>query len=70
MESMQENYLAKLLNGDLNDEDLKEFKKSEEYPLYKRIVDATTDLEAPIFDSETAYSALRNRLELKDSKIV
>ncbi|HDZ14944.1 hypothetical protein LCGC14_0703320 [marine sediment metagenome] len=67
---MQENYLAKWLNGDLNEEELKEFKNSEEYPTYKRIVDATTDLKAPIFDSETSYSAVRNRLELNGSKIV
>ncbi|MGB6152438.1 MAG: FecR domain-containing protein [Pricia sp.] len=67
---MQENYLAKWLNGDLSGAELTEFKNSEAYASYKSIIDASDDLQAPVFDADTAFSALKNRCELQDTKIV
>jgi len=49
---MQENYLAKWLNNELTEVELAEFKKSDEYASYKRILEATNTLEAPDFDVE------------------
>ncbi len=67
---MQENYLAKWLNGDLTEAELLEFKNSDEYVSYRRIVEATDGLKAPEFDDNRAYQALKNRRELQDRKVV
>lgn len=67
---MQENYLAKWLNGDLTEAELEEFKKSDGYASYQRILEASDTLEAPEFDADSAFMALRNRRELQDTKVV
>ncbi len=67
---MQENYLAKWLNGDLSDAELAEFENSDAYASYKRIADATDSMQAPEFDDDGAYQALKNRRELRDNKVV
>ncbi len=67
---MQENYLAKWLNGDLTEAELLEFKNSDAYVSYKRIADATDGLKGTEFDDSRAYQALKNRRELQDRKVV
>jgi len=67
---MQENYLAKWLNNELSDAELKEFKNSEEYASYQRIVDASNALESPDFNADEALVALRNKRALTDTKVV
>jgi ferric-dicitrate binding protein FerR (iron transport regulator) len=67
---MQENYLAKWLNGDLTGAELEEFKNSEGYATYRRIRDASDRLEAPDFDADRASMALKNRRELQETKVV
>ena len=47
---MQENYLAKWLNGELTEEELADFKKSDAYASYVKIRTASENLEAPDFD--------------------
>ncbi|MFX0555276.1 FecR family protein [Maribacter sp. CXY002] len=63
---MQENYLAKWLNNELTEAELKEFKKSEEYATYKKIIEVSEKLEAPDFDMDTALAAIKNK-RLQDS---
>lgn len=67
---MQENHLAKWLNGDLTEAELAEFENSDEYASYRRIADATQSMQAPEFDDDRAYQALKNRRELQDNKVV
>ena len=67
---MQENYLAKWLNNELTEVELAEFKKSDEYASYKRILEATNTLEAPDFDVENALEALNNQRMLQETKVV
>jgi ferric-dicitrate binding protein FerR (iron transport regulator) len=67
---MQENYLAKWLNNDLSEEELVEFKKSDEYASYQRITDVSSTLKAPDFDVEAALMAVNNKRTLQDSKVV
>ncbi len=68
---MQENYLAKWLNNDeLTETELAEFKKSDEYMSYQRILEATNTLEAPDFDVDNAFEALKNKRTLQESKVV
>jgi len=67
---MQENYLAKWLNNELTETELAEFKNSDEYASYQRILEASSTLEAPDFDIEEAFEALKNKRTLKESKVV
>ncbi|MGB5275288.1 MAG: FecR family protein [Flavobacteriaceae bacterium] len=67
---MQENYLAKWLNNELTEAELAEFKKSDAYASYQRIVEATDTFEAPDFDMEGALLEVKNRRFLKDTKVV
>nr|WP_299343093.1 FecR domain-containing protein [Allomuricauda sp.] len=56
---MQENYLAKWLNGELSDEELVEFKKSEEYASYEKLKEVSSTLRAPEFDVEGTLEQLK-----------
>lgn len=67
---MQENYLAKWLNGDLTEAELSEFQNSDAYASYKRIVDVSSDLKAPAFNADSAYTVLKNRRALEGTKVV
>jgi ferric-dicitrate binding protein FerR (iron transport regulator) len=66
---MQENYLAKWLNNDLSEEELAEFKKSDEYASYKKLVDAGGSLRAPEFDTDKAFIDFKNN-QKKESKVI
>ncbi|MGB5497447.1 MAG: FecR domain-containing protein [Maribacter sp.] len=67
---MQENYLAKWLNNELTETELAEFKNSDEYASYQRILEASSTLEAPDFDVDDAYKALKNKRTLQETKVV
>jgi len=67
---MQENYLAKWLNNELTEAELAEFEKSDEYASYQRILEASSTLEAPSFNVESALEAIKNRRTLQESKVV
>ena len=67
---MQENYLAKWLNNELSEAELAEFKNSDAYASYKRILDASANLEAPEFNEEAVLMAVNNRRTLQETKVV
>ena len=67
---MQENYLAKWLNNELTEVELKEFKNSEEYAAYMRILEASADLKAPEFDMDKAWNDFREQREDRGTKVV
>ena len=67
---MQENYLAKWLNGELTEAELAEFKKSDAYATYQRIQEVSGKWEAPDFDMDKALDAVNNKRLLKDSKVI
>ncbi|QCX01032.1 DUF4974 domain-containing protein [Aggregatimonas sangjinii] len=67
---MQENYLAKWLNNELTEEELAEFKNSDEYATYKRIIEVSDTLQGPDFSAEEALSAIRNKRILEAPKVV
>jgi ferric-dicitrate binding protein FerR (iron transport regulator) len=56
---MQENYLAKWLNNELSEAELSEFKKSDEYASYMRIVEASKKIEPPKFDVDQAWNTFK-----------
>ena len=67
---MKENYLAKWLNNELTAAELAEFEKTAEYATYKKILDVSSDLEAPKFDVEKALEDLRNNRPEKEVKVI
>ena len=67
---MQENYLAKWLNNELSESELSEFKKSDEYASYQRIVEVSSTLEAPQFDANDVLTAINNKRALQETKVV
>ncbi|WBU88362.1 FecR family protein [Cellulophaga omnivescoria] len=68
---MQENYLAKWLNNELTEEEIIQFKKTEEYTSYHKIITASNNLQAPEFDQEKALQAINNkRNTIKETKVV
>lgn len=67
---MQENYLAKWLNNELSGAELEEFKQSEAYDSYRRILEVSEKLEAPEFNADEALEAITNRRTLQGTKVV
>ena len=67
---MQENYLAKWLNDELSEAELAEFKKSDEFATYQRIIETSGSMRSPDFNAEDALMAVRNKRTLEDSKLI
>jgi len=67
---MQENYLAKWLNNELTEAELSEFKKSDKYASYQKIIEASKSLETPEFDVEKALTDIKNKQHNKEVKVV
>ena len=66
---MQENYLAKWLNDELTEAELAEFKKSEAFETYQKIKDSASNLEAPKFDMDKAWSSIEPLKTAEDTKV-
>ena len=66
---MQENYLAKWLNDELTEAELAEFKKSEAFETYQKIKDSASNLEAPEFDMDKAWSSIEPLKTAEDTKV-
>ncbi|AWX43770.1 hypothetical protein HME9304_00761 [Flagellimonas maritima] len=67
---MQENYLAKWLSGDLSEEDLAEFKKSDSYASYQRLKQVSDTLQAPDYNTDTVLEQLKKERIENTPKIV
>ncbi|WP_291866310.1 FecR family protein [Maribacter sp.] len=67
---MQENYLAKWLNNELTEEELAAFKQTEEYASYQKIKDASSTLEAPLYNMDSAWEENKNRRNTEQPKVV
>lgn len=67
---MQENYLAKWLNNELSEEELKEFKNSEEYASYMKILEVSNQLEAPEFELDKAWRDFRDSRQVHGTKVI
>ena len=67
---MQENYLAKWLNNELSEEELSDFKKSDEYASYMRILEASQKMKAPEFDVDQAWNAFKDNQMGHTPKVV
>ena len=56
---MKENYLAKWLNGELTEAEMKVFRDSPEFETYERIASVSSRLEGPAFDTEAALDRVK-----------
>ena len=56
---MEENYLAKWLNGELSEQERIAFENSEEYAMYKRIAEESSLLQAPDFQGDSIWQNLQ-----------
>ncbi len=67
---MEENYkLAKWLNNEMTDAELKEFQAETDFPLFEKIKNYSSQLETPNFDTEKALSKVIASKE-KSPKVV
>ncbi|MBS9461785.1 FecR family protein [Flagellimonas sp. 389] len=57
---MQENYLAKWLNGELSEDELAEFKQSDAYASFIKLKEVSGTLVAPEFDVDKSLMELQN----------
>ena len=67
---MQENYLAKWLNGELSEEELVKFKASEEYASYEKLKEVSASLRAPDFDVEDALERVQTVRSQASPKVI
>ncbi|MFS4467093.1 FecR family protein [Maribacter sp. 2210JD10-5] len=67
---MQENYLAKWLNNELTEAELEEFKKSEAYASYQKILETTGTLEAPEYDMDAAWEKLESERTSEKPRVI
>lgn len=59
---MKENYyIAKWLNNELSDDELKKFVSEDELRTYKKIIEASKNLQAPAFDSSKALNLVNTK---------
>lgn len=66
----KDNFLGKWLFGTLSDEEIKFFKKSDDYLAYKDIVEGVGHLERPVFDVEKSFAVQKiyNASYIKNKK--
>ena len=67
---MQENYLAKWLNNELTEIELKEFESSEEYATYKKIMDSSDAMEEPTFNKDKTWEHIKEQQAKQQPKVV
>ena len=69
-DAMEENYLAKWLDGELTEAEEQAFRKMPEFRTYQRIVRESGKLKAPHFDTEKALARALEARGSEDGKVV
>lgn len=57
------NFLGRWLNGDISEDELEQFKKSEDYNIYQSYVDGISKFKVEDYPEDIAYSEFRKKLE-------
>ncbi|MEM9648664.1 MAG: FecR domain-containing protein [Bacteroidota bacterium] len=65
----KDDFLAKWASGTLTEEEMENFKKSGDYPMYQAILEGTELLEVPQFDKEGAFRSVKEQ-QAKKGKII
>ena len=66
---MNEDLLSKWLNNELSKQELLDFKQSEDYAAYAKIVETTSLLQGPIYNQDHAFSKLQSKIKAKKKTI-
>tara|TARA_R110002049_G_scaffold33535_9_gene110420 strand:- start:4100 stop:5005 length:906 start_codon:yes stop_codon:yes gene_type:complete len=67
---MQENYLAKWLNNELSEEETIQFKKTDAYASYQKIIAASNNLKAPDYNENKALQSINAKRFKVEPKVV
>jgi ferric-dicitrate binding protein FerR (iron transport regulator) len=67
---MQENYLAKWLNNELSEEELKAFRATPEYETYQKIAHMGSRLQGPDFDVEAALARVQKAKPPRQGRVI
>ncbi len=70
MRKNDETFLARWINKELTDEELKNFKSKKEYITYKRIISITNTFKAPKYDLEKAFEKVKNVKNKQEVKTI
>lgn len=68
MKHQDDIFLSKWLNNQLSEDELKEFKASEDYDTYVKIIEGTSKLKAPSYDLDKAFDALKTKRNNRHNK--
>lgn len=64
-------FLARWVNNELTQDELSEFKKSEDYNIYKRIIETSSELSVQSFDEQELFSKVKTKLSnKKETKVI
>ncbi len=70
-EKINNNFLARWISGELSSKELEEFKKTEDYLVYKKINDASERLSISEYDVENEFKKVQKKINSKkQTKIV
>lgn len=67
---MDENYLAKWLNSEIKDEDLKSLVNEADFIAYKKIKKGLNRFESPKFDSESLFKRIKSKTQKHKTKVI
>lgn len=65
----KENLLAKWLSGDITPEELQVLKKLEDLPAYEKIVEKTSQFNAPDYDHKKQLDTITSRMKTPDTAV-
>jgi len=59
-------FLARWISGDLTPEEFEAFKKTKDYPIYKKINDASQTLDAPIYNKLELFEKIQHQNAIQE----
>ncbi len=67
---MNDNYLAKWLNAEITDDDLKSFVGEADFKVYQKIKKGLACFESPKFDSESLFKRIKSKTQNHKNKVI
>ncbi len=68
--SVSQYFLTKWFKNELTMNELEEFKNKPDYSLYEKIMQVSSELETPSFDSEAVFDKINTRITNKKTKVI
>ena len=59
-------FLARWISGDLTSEELEAFKKSKDYPIYKKINEASQTLDVPSYNKQELFNKIQHQNAIQE----